>query len=140
MLHYFSAQDMLISHTLARRFFWSEYILWDTDIDLLDLPLAVVLSAKDLIVPAPDVWAYLTGSAIGDAVAKDVERDVDRRLRGTVEWKEGNREVLWFSDFDHAGLFSSRGARRGVAGIARRLCASTGSSAVSDTRSDGRPG
>ncbi|QIW95744.1 hypothetical protein AMS68_001262 [Peltaster fructicola] len=106
MLHYFSSQDMLISHTLARRFFWSEYVLWEEDLDD-NLPLTVVLSAKDLIVPTMEVWDYLTSSTPCETDIQSVEQ-----LAGTIEWRDGKRQVLWFKDFDHAGLFSSKGARR----------------------------
>lgn len=106
---------MLISHTLARRFFWSEYILWKDDIRK-DLPLTVVLSAKDLIVPTKEVWQYLTESSVQD------ESLVQSQLEGTLEWQKDNVEVIWFKNFDHAGLFSSKGARRGVAQLITKKC------------------
>lgn len=118
MLNYFSSQDMLISHTLARRFFWSEYILWKDDIDT-DMPLAVTLSGQDLIVPTNEVWTYLTGSAAPNNVN---EPQGERVLRDTVQWQQGNQEVLWFEKFDHAGVFSSKGARRGVAEVVKKFC------------------
>ena len=104
MLHYFASQDMMISHTLARHFFWSEYILWKDD--LPNIPLTVTLSGKDLIVPKEAVWRYLTGSDV---------HDVSSRNPGTKEHEERLLRVLWFEAFDHAGLFASKGACRGVA-------------------------
>ena len=51
---------MGVSHTLFRRFFWSENILWKEDIQ--NRRVTVVLSGKDLIVDTKAVKAYLTGS------------------------------------------------------------------------------
>lgn len=116
MLHYFASQDMLISHTLARRFFWSEYVLWKEDLDE-NRPLTVVLSAKDLIVPAKEIWAYLTGMPLCNTAPTEVEQ-----LNDTAEWKHDKQQVLCFKDLDHAGLFNSKGSRRGVARISRKLC------------------
>ncbi|KAH9840475.1 hypothetical protein Tdes44962_MAKER01675 [Teratosphaeria destructans] len=82
MLHYFSSQDAMISHTLARRFFWSEYILWKEDI--AGLPMTVTLSGQDLIVPTRAVWTYLTGEDIAD---KDARReDLTFRPQSDAEW------------------------------------------------------
>lgn len=109
MLYYFASQDMMISHTLARHFFWSEYILWKDDIP--NLPLTVTLSGKDLIVPKEAVWRYLTSHDIHDASA---QRPSDT-AQSTKEHEDGQLRVMWFDNFDHAGLFASKGACRGVA-------------------------
>lgn len=110
MLHYFASQDMMISHTLARHFFWSEYILWKEDLDLAATPMTVTLSGRDLIVPKEAVWKYLTGSDVHD-VAASSQSEGAQRMR---EYEEGGLRVMWFDDFDHAGLFASKGACRGV--------------------------
>lgn len=109
MLHYFASQDMLISHTLSRHFFWNEYILWKDDIP--NLPLTVTLSGKDLIVPKEAVWKYLTGSEVYDVPVEGPGEMAQR----TREAEQGLMKVVWFDEFDHAGLFASRGARRGLA-------------------------
>ena len=116
MLYYFASQDMMISHTLARHFFWSEYILWKEDI--ADLPLTVTLSGKDLIVPKEAVWRYLTGSTVHET-STHAETDLDQR---TKQFERGQMTVLWFEDFDHAGLFASKGACRGVARLTAEYC------------------
>lgn len=116
MLYYFASQDMMVSETLARHFFWSEYILWKDDIS--DLPLTVSLSGKDLIVPKEAVWKYLTGSDIHD-VSYDGLSDHAQRTRET---EQGQLRVVWFDSFDHAGLFASKGACRGVARTVMEYC------------------
>ncbi|OQO01217.1 hypothetical protein B0A48_13460 [Cryoendolithus antarcticus] len=118
MLQYFSSLDPLISHTLSRRFFWSEYSLWLEDLPS-SLPIVITLSGVDLIVPVREVGAYLTDGALdgtseGASMAKK-ERDVR-------EWREGKREVLWFGELNHAGLFAEKWAREKVAGCVRDLC------------------
>lgn len=111
MLHYFSSQDMMISQTLARHFFWKEHILFKEDIPG-ELSMTVTLSGQDIIVPAAAVWNHLTdGSSEGSSTSES--RDV-------VEWKKGGLKVLWFNEFNHADLFGSKGARRGLAAEVRR--------------------
>ena len=116
MLYYFSSQDMMISHTLARRFFWSQYILWKEDI--ADFPLTATLSGQDIIVPTQAVWNYLTLSTAEGDGCPPPDRDVDKTEDdGTTEWKEGRLKVLWFENFNHADLFTSKGHRRAMARI-----------------------
>lgn len=106
MLHYFSSQDMMISHTLARHFFWNEWNLWKEDIS--NLPVTVSISGQDLIVPTKDVWSYLTsGTQHKTSGAAGLGED--------AEWKSEKLQVLWFEAFDHAGLFMSKAARRAIA-------------------------
>lgn len=120
MLYYFASQDMMISHTLARHFFWSEYILWKDDIP--SLPLTVTLSGNDLIVPKEAVWSYLTQREPHDDGPQD-RGDLGQR---TKEYEQGLLRVMWFDDFDHAGLFASKGACRGMARLALEYSKSAG--------------
>ena len=120
MLYYFSSQDMMISHTLARRFFWSEYILWKEDI--VDLRMTVTLSGRDIIVPTKAVWDYLTDSRsnldqCSSTVALEQQHEGD-----ATEWSDEIRNVTWFRNFNHADLFATKAARRGVAELIRRYC------------------
>lgn len=124
MLHYFSSQDMMISHTLARRFFWSEYTLWKEDLE--GLPLTVTLSGRDIVVPAEAVWNYLTDSMSDDARSKP---------GGTSEWQRDAWRVLWFDDLNHAGLLNSKGARRGVVQLVRQYCEGIQSAHTGDVNS-----
>ena len=111
MLHYFTSTDLLIAHTIARRFQWKDLILFKEDLPP-NVPLTVTLSGKDIIVPAGEVWNHLTDVKIEDA-AKDVYED--------TEWTrdDGSLKVFWFGQFNHAGLFASKGARRGIAELIR---------------------
>ena len=113
MLHYFSSLDPLISHSISRPFCWSELILFKQNV--INLPLTVTLSSRDIIVPTQAVWRYLTDSSRGGGLADGS----DRFDGGTAEWKEGSMRVLWFDKLNHAGLFASRGLRRGVATLVR---------------------
>ncbi|KAF2766914.1 hypothetical protein EJ03DRAFT_344871 [Teratosphaeria nubilosa] len=118
MLNYFSSQDAMISHTLARRFFWSEYILWKEDI--AGLPVTVTLSGQDLIVPTRAVWTYLTGKDIADRDAR--QEDLSFRPQSDAEWTDGTLDVRWFGKLDHAALFDTKAGRRAVANIVHQYC------------------
>ncbi|OQN97002.1 hypothetical protein B0A48_16976 [Cryoendolithus antarcticus] len=118
MLQYFSSLDPLISHTLSRRFFWSEYSLWLEDLPST-LPIVITLSGVDLIVPVREVGAYLTA---GELETGDVDGAKGKRGRDVRTWQEGSRQVLWFDELNHAGLFAEGWAREKVAGIVRDLC------------------
>ena len=111
MLHYFSSQDMMISHTLARRFFWTEFILFKEDLPS-GVPVLVILSGRDIIVPTKDVWNYLTDATNLEETESDATGDY-------AEWTDGEMKVLWFGGLNHAGLFNTKGARRAVV---RQIC------------------
>ena len=117
MLHYFSSQDMMISHTLARRFFWSEYNLWREDVG--DLPLTVTLSGQDIIVPTEAVWNYLTDSSPKTRASPSLDGNSDE---DTFEFEKDSLNVVWFEKFNHAGLFNSKGARRALAKAVMGYC------------------
>ena len=118
MLYYFASQDAMVSHTIARRFFWSEYILWKEDVE--NLPLTVTLSGQDIIVPAHPVWQYLTNGSSARPVPCSFDNETSHLLReDTAEWENGLLKVVWFEEFNHAGLFKSKRAQRGIAEIAR---------------------
>ena len=98
-LHWLHTRDPCMQGCFRRDFWWSQYILqpWDIPCDA-----AVLLSGKDAIVPAADVFAYLKEQAAAlkrtaDAVCGD------RELR--VEMHEG---------CSHGWLMVVPGARRGV--------------------------
>lgn len=131
MLHYFASQDMMTSHTLARRFFWSEHVIFKEE--LKDLSVTVVLSGQDLIVPAKVVWTYLTGKDMVQSTS--TPGSAGNGSNGDTEWRDGRLRVLWFEKFDHAGMFASKGARRGVAKIAQEYSRAPLSN-VSDHDSD----
>jgi hypothetical protein len=102
---------MGVSHTLFRRFFWSENILWKEDIR--NRSMTVVLSGKDLIVNTKAVRAYLTEGGV---------------VRGEDEdWKEGackdnEPHVLWFPELDHGQVFDKKSTRAQLVDITRSYC------------------
>ncbi|MCJ1390005.1 hypothetical protein MMC18_002863 [Xylographa bjoerkii] len=95
-LYYFASMDMGVAHTLARRFFWSENILWKEDID--GRRLSVALSGQDLIVDTQTVGRYLTDSHVGRL------RDEEWQER---PWKGEGLDLLWFQHKDHAQIFDN---------------------------------
>ena len=112
----------MISHTLARRFFWKDFILFKKDLPARK-PLTVTLSGKDIIVPTRDVWNYLA-----EASRSGNEGDGET---GDTEWESGTLRVIWFAELNHAGVFNSKDLRRGVVSIVRRQCERVDASTVS---------
>ncbi|KAK3304693.1 uncharacterized protein B0T15DRAFT_568446 [Chaetomium strumarium] len=72
-LSYFASKDMGVAHTLSRRFYWADNILWKED--LQNHRVAVSLAEKDLIVDTTAIGAYLTGA--------------DGWILRTRDWKDG---------------------------------------------------
>ncbi|KAJ9644108.1 hypothetical protein H2201_007083 [Coniosporium apollinis] len=118
-LYYFGSKDMGVSHTLSRRFFWSENILWKHDIE--DRHVTVSLSGKDLIVDTDSVRQYLTGkngfSDPGSSLAEDWSNG---------KWTGNGLNVLWFENLDHAQVFDLAKNRRLLGDIIRGDCACIG--------------
>ncbi|KAF2728247.1 hypothetical protein EJ04DRAFT_516734 [Polyplosphaeria fusca] len=111
LLHYFASKDMGVAHTLFRRFFWSENILWKEDIR--NRRVTVVLGGKDLIVDTEVVKAYLTDN-------KSVRRENEGWKDGT--WKGNGLDVLWFSELDHGEAFDKKNIRAQLVDITRSYC------------------
>lgn len=103
-LHYFASTDMGAAHTLARRMFWSENILWKEDIE--GKKTSVMLSEKDIIVDTGAVGRYLTRDT--DVRATDDGRG-DEWKRWA--WKGNGLDVLWFGGLNHAELFDTKSDR-----------------------------
>ena len=102
---------MGVSHTLFRRFFWADNVLWKEDIQ--GHHVTVVLAGRDIVIDSKAIWAYLTGSA-------DRIGDTDDRKDG--EWKCDGLDVLWFQDLDHGQVFDEKRTRTRLDQIVRRLC------------------
>lgn len=99
---------MGVSHTLFRRFYWADNILWKEDIQ--NHRVAVVLAGKDLIVDTKAVGAYLTGA--------------NNWILETEGWKDGvwkgdGLDVLWFQELDHGQVFERNVIRGRLVEIAR---------------------
>ena len=93
-LFYFASMDMGVAHTLARRFFWSENILWKEDVH--GRPLTVTLCGQDLIVNTEAVGRYLT----------DTEDDNEHKAEWQARpWTGQGLDVIWFHTKDHAQVF-----------------------------------
>ncbi|KAH7111838.1 hypothetical protein B0J11DRAFT_543139 [Dendryphion nanum] len=111
-LYYFASKDMGVSHTLSRRFFWSQNILWKEDIR--NRRVTVVLGGKDLIVDTKIVKEYLTGN---ESVNQEKESWQKR------EWKGDGLDVLWFPELDHGQVFDKKSSRARLVNIVRIYCA-----------------
>lgn len=96
-LYYFASMDMGVAHTLGRRFFWAENILWKHDMD--GRQVTVSLASRDLIVDTEAVGRYLAQDGNG----KPKKEEWKHR-----EWKGKGLDILWFDDLDHAQVFDSR--------------------------------
>ncbi|KAI0063410.1 hypothetical protein BV25DRAFT_1990788 [Artomyces pyxidatus] len=92
-LWYFASRDADIARALARHFFWFENILFKDEIE--GRRFAVSLAGRDQIVDAKEVRRYLTGEEGGNG-----------------KWKDGNLEVLYWQDLDHATVFDTKERRR----------------------------
>lgn len=111
MLSYFGSKDMGVSHTLFRRFFWADNILWKEDI--LGHRVTVVLAGRDIVVDTKMIRAYLTDT---DYWALDTGNSKDEELKGD------GLDVLWFPDLDHGQVFDDKRTRSRLVQLARRLC------------------
>ncbi|KAH8652818.1 hypothetical protein BGZ61DRAFT_468571 [Ilyonectria robusta] len=111
LLSYFGSKDMGVSHTLFRRFFWADNILWKEDIQ--GHRVTVMLASSDIVVNTKAIGAYLTGA--------------DDWILETSHWEDGiwrgnGLDVLWFQDLDHGQVFDTRRMRRRLVNIVRRFC------------------
>jgi hypothetical protein len=104
-LWYFASKDAGVAHTLGRRFFWFENILWKEDI--ADRRATVFLSERDLLVNTSQVRAYLLGV---DDYADSQPKAITSNGNGNVfdEKTKGRVSVVWGSGLDHGQVFETR--------------------------------
>ncbi|GIZ36538.1 hypothetical protein CKM354_000000900 [Cercospora kikuchii] len=118
-LWYFASADPGVAHTLGRRFFWSENVLWLEDLHEImkkrDMRVTVSLGERDLIADTTSVGRYLAG----------VKRNPD----GTwpEHWKRENwrgegLDVIWNEDQDHSQVFDSKQSRAGLVAAVKTYC------------------
>lgn len=124
-LWYFGSMDIGVVHTLARRFCWSENIIWKEDLGLgadnsqEGRKVTVVLSGKDLIVDTEAVGEYLTGPlAKGTTAAStnilQASNDKVKSAWKTKPWEGIGLEVIWYEHLDHAQVFDLKKTRKPV--------------------------
>jgi pimeloyl-ACP methyl ester carboxylesterase len=117
LLWYFGSKDIGVAHTLARRFFWVDNIIWKEDLGIKGEKsreegrnVTVVLGGKDAIVDAETVAQYLVGSS-SDVGAVEQEATQARRSRS---WRGYGLELLWYEQLDHGQTFSFENTRQPV--------------------------
>ncbi|KAL5433986.1 hypothetical protein PMIN06_007594 [Paraphaeosphaeria minitans] len=113
-LYYFASADMMVSHTLARHFFWVQNILWKDELRGRDV--TVSLGGRDLIVDSETVGRYLAGVDLKSEDATWKERET----RG-----EG-LETIWWPTCDHAQVFERKEGRTKLASVLRRYAEKKG--------------
>lgn len=121
-LWYFASQDPGVAHTLGRRFFWSENVLWlDGLLPLMEatgMKVTVSLAGRDLIVDTDAVGRYLVSSAQEES-RKYGTFESDWKER---EWRGEGLEVIWNEDRDHAQVFDSVHKRAKLVKVVRKYC------------------
>jgi hypothetical protein len=91
--------DMGVAHTLGRRFFWSENILWKQD--LCDRHVTIFLAEKDNIVHTEQVRAYLLNHSTGREIVKDGDGKImfhDQKIL----------KVVWCENLHHGHVFDAK--------------------------------
>jgi pimeloyl-ACP methyl ester carboxylesterase len=135
LLWYFGSKDIGVAHTLARRFFWSENIIWKEDLGLEveqwegGRKVTVVFGGKDILVDTNTVGRYLVGASIkGPQISDKAIRMASEIKTATAsgqvsvegeEWKTrlwmgSGLEVLWFEQLDHGQVFELERTRRPI--------------------------
>ncbi|KAL8691846.1 MAG: hypothetical protein Q9218_003024 [Villophora microphyllina] len=91
-LYYFASMDMGVAHTLSRRFFWQENIIWKHELE--GRKVTVVLCGRDLITNTQAVGQYLAGDEASSWKYR--------------EWEGSGLELIWFDKFDHSQVFENK--------------------------------
>ncbi|KAF2170933.1 hypothetical protein M409DRAFT_63953 [Zasmidium cellare ATCC 36951] len=136
-LWYFASLDPGVAHTLGRRFFWSENVLWLEDLMPLvqgGMRVSVSLSGRDLIVNTEAVANYLMRGIVASAnVPPDGEEpghsskeadNADRKAWQDRPWTGDGLEVLWFDSTDHGQVFEQRQKRVKLLEVVKTYCGS----------------
>ncbi|KAL8788667.1 MAG: hypothetical protein Q9213_001595 [Squamulea squamosa] len=96
-LYYFASMDMGVAHTLSRRFFWQDNILWRHDLE--GRRVTVVLAGRDLIVNTQAVGQYLAGGE------DETTKTSSWKCR---EWRGTGLDIIWHENLDHAQVFEKK--------------------------------
>lgn len=102
---------MGVSHTLFRRFFWADSILWKEDIQ--NRRVSVALAGRDIVTNAELIRAYLTSSDNWFTATWD---------RADGYWRGSRLDVLWFQDLGHGQAFEEKETRSRLIQVAKSLC------------------
>lgn len=124
LLSYFGSKDIGIAHTLFRRFFWADNLLWKED--LQDRPVAVALASRDSIIDTKSIRAYLVGS-------KDWAQSPNKETGEILS--DGKLDVIWFEELDHGQAFDHKTTRLRLVETVRAFCKETARSEVGETKS-----
>ncbi|KLO83816.1 uncharacterized protein LW93_600 [Fusarium fujikuroi] len=124
LLSYFGSKDIGIAHTLFRRFFWADNLLWKED--LQDRPVAVALASRDSIIDTKSIRAYLVGS-------KDWAQSPNKETGEILS--DGKLDVIWFEDLDHGQAFDHKTTRLRLVETVRAFCKETASPEVGEMKS-----
>jgi len=124
-----------VAHSLARRFFWSQNIVWKEDLGVEGengeegRNVTVVLSGRDLIVDTEAMRQYLTASFSEGLISNGntvYMTNRNRKARTTKigredtgawtggRWSGSGLEVLWFEHLDHAQVFDYEKTRKSI--------------------------
>ncbi|KAF2207844.1 hypothetical protein CERZMDRAFT_88299 [Cercospora zeae-maydis SCOH1-5] len=118
-LWYFASQDPGVAHTLGRRFFWSENVLWLDDLvplmESTGLKMTASLAERDLIVNTEAVGRYISGSTSASygTFAADWKH---------AELKGKGFEVIWNEDCDHGQVFDTKRNRIRLVEVVGNYC------------------
>ncbi|KAH6665385.1 hypothetical protein B0J14DRAFT_606027 [Halenospora varia] len=105
-LYYFASTDIGAAHTLARRFWWPDNILWKED--LKGHRFTIMLSELDIIVAAEAIGSYLTRP--GGVKALEDHRSGSEWK--TTKWTGGDLDVVWLKGLNHAEVFDTKRDRK----------------------------
>ncbi|KAF5621973.1 ribose-phosphate pyrophosphokinase [Fusarium sp. NRRL 52700] len=123
LLSYFGSKDIGIAHTLFRRFFWADNLLWKED--LQDRPTSVALASRDSIIDTKSIQAYLVGS-------KDWAQNPDKDTGESLS--NGKLDVIWFEGLDHGQALDHKTTRLRLVEAVRAFSNETASPRVVNRR------
>jgi hypothetical protein len=117
-LWYFGSKDIGVAHTLAKRFSWSDNIIWKEDLGIKGQGnqqegrnVTVVLGGKDLIVDTGSVAQYLMGSS--EEESRSIGKETALAWK-TKPWVGRGLELLWYEQLDHAQVFDLESTRQPI--------------------------
>ena len=120
-LHYFASTEMGVAHAITRRFDWTENVLWKDD--MRGRLITVVLVDRDIIMDTPAIRDYLVhDDNLGARVhnARELSQEADLRSRQGSD--EGELEIYWYDELNHAGVFDKAKDWTPLVDVLHRYC------------------